>query len=70
MPETVSTPASPTLKQYAQYVNRLRSALEKLANEATGFLSQADPNRHGATNIQILQKRIDEARTVLLQEAR
>lgn len=43
----------------------LYAALSRLANEASGFLSMADEQTHGHTNIAVLRQRIDEARAVL-----
>jgi hypothetical protein len=43
----------------------LVAALERLTAEATGFLSQANHNDHGWTNMRVLQLKIDEARAVL-----
>jgi hypothetical protein len=43
----------------------LLEALEKLANEASGFLAMADPLTHGFTNMAVLGMRIDTARTAL-----
>ena len=43
----------------------VRSALMRLANEASGFVSMADPNTHGHTNIAVLKLRIAEARAAL-----
>jgi hypothetical protein len=43
----------------------LVTALWKLANEATGFLSMANRESHGTTNMRVLQMRIDEARAVI-----
>lgn len=44
---------------------RLESALRQLASEAHGFLSMADREVHGNTNINVLRLRIDEARAAL-----
>jgi hypothetical protein len=46
-------------------IERLRYALLKLTNEATGFLAMADRKHHGKTNCRILGDRIDEAHEVL-----
>lgn len=40
-------------------------ALRSLKNEATGFISMADPANHGYTNINCLQNRIDGAEKAL-----
>jgi hypothetical protein len=47
-------------------VEVLQKALGNLANEAAGFLSQADPSNHGNTNMNVLRLRIDEAKAALL----
>jgi hypothetical protein len=47
----------------------VRKALEKLASEADGFLSMADPSAHGATNMKVLALRIKEARDALAPSA-
>jgi hypothetical protein len=39
----------------------LLEALKSLTNEARGFLSMADPEAHGQTNLRCLDRRIDEA---------
>lgn len=39
----------------------LYESLVKIANEAAGFVSMADPMNHGITNIRVLQTRIREA---------
>jgi hypothetical protein len=44
-----------------EQLEQLRDALWKLRNEATGFLSMADQERHGVTNMRVLKLRIDEA---------
>ncbi len=44
----------------------MRNALEKLANEASGFLAMAETETHGRTNMTVLQLRIDEARLALM----
>lgn len=43
----------------------LYDALESLTNEASGFLSMADPANHGNTNIAVLRERIEQARAAL-----
>ena len=43
----------------------LVAALEKLTAEAIGFVSMADRNAHGNTNINVMNLRIDVARAVL-----
>lgn len=48
---------------------RLREALLKLANEASGFRSMADINRHGVTNMRVLGDRITAAFDVLARAA-
>ena len=61
------------MNAYAAYVNegreqlieRLTEILRKLANEASGFRSMADIERHGATNMRILGDRITEAFDIL-----
>jgi hypothetical protein len=45
----------------------LAEALRKLANEASGFRSMADINRHGATNMKVLGDRVTEAFEALAQ---
>jgi hypothetical protein len=42
-----------------------RQALAELANEASGFLSVADVETHGHTNIAVLQLKIGAARECL-----
>lgn len=44
---------------------RLLQTLTSLRNEARGFLSQANEQDHGYTNIQCLQNRIDDASRVI-----
>lgn len=39
----------------------MKEALKSLANEAAGFMSMADPEAHGQTNLRCLQRRIDAA---------
>lgn len=46
----------------------LRLALLRLANEASGFKSMADPFTHEHTNIAVLGLRIDEARALLAKQ--
>ncbi len=41
------------------------TALSKLTNEASGFLSMAEPSVHGYTNMAVLNCRIKRAREVL-----
>lgn len=48
-------------------VEKLREGLRKLANEASGFMSMADPADHGVSNMNILNMRINEARALLLE---
>jgi predicted RNase H-like nuclease (RuvC/YqgF family) len=43
----------------------LLQTLTSLRNEARGFLSQANEQDHGHTNIQCLQNRIDDASRVI-----
>lgn len=43
----------------------LVEALLKLSNEAHGFLSMADTDTHGYTNIAVLRQRIEEAHAAL-----
>lgn len=42
-------------------VKELEDALHKLEREAAGFLSMADKESHGYTNMQVLQHWIDNA---------
>lgn len=46
-------------------VRELEGALLRLSNEAHGFLSMADRETHGVTNMNVLRLRIDEARAAL-----
>lgn len=60
--------ARPTLLQRKVLRARiadLESALSKLAHEAQGFCSMADPAVHGSTNIAVLKLRIREAQETL-----
>lgn len=43
----------------------LVQALRSLRNEAAGFLAMADPVAHGQTNLNCLQRRIDQADNAL-----
>lgn len=47
----------------------LCKALQKLSNEASGFLALSDIERHGQTNSRILRDRIEEARDLLKADA-
>ena len=52
-------------KNKIKLIQSLRVLLDsnhKLANEAQGFLSLANPDDHGHTNIECLRMRIDKAR--------
>lgn len=52
----------------AQHRNAyLITALQKLANEAASFLSMADRQVHGNTNMSVLALRIEEGVTALLK---
>ena len=49
-------------------LEKLREALRKLKNEAHGFLSMADVDTHGATNMRVLRLRIAEAESALSEK--
>ena len=51
-------------------ITHLRKALERLANEAEGFLGTGEPAANGRTNINALRRRIEEARVALAQQER
>lgn len=51
-----------------EQARRMREALTKLANEAHGFVSMSEPERHGWTNIHVLEDRIAEAKRALAEE--
>ncbi len=53
------------LEQRDCVIEELMDAANKLANEASGFLSMANRNDHGTTNMQVLQHWIDNARQAL-----
>ena len=63
----LGTATSEYLLKAQDYGVRLAKALRKLANEAAGFLSLSDIQRHGMTNSRILRDRIEEARGLLLK---
>lgn len=50
----------------AEENERLRTALNRLANEAAGFLQMADRETHGNTNMRVLEERIQEGRDALV----
>lgn len=45
--------------------DELLAALRSLTNEAKGFISMADSNSHGVTNVRVFQLRIDESTALL-----
>lgn len=47
----------------------LEGALRSLKNEASGFVSMAEPATHGHTNIAVLRRKIEDANEVLLAAA-
>lgn len=62
------TPGSLTQERLREMRERtldMTEALERLANEASGFLSMADRSTHGVTNMNVLRLRIDEARAAI-----
>lgn len=50
-------------------IAHLEDALRNLTNEAQGFLSMAEKETHGQTNINVLQLRIKEAKEALDEKA-
>lgn len=53
------------LEKERQKVKGLVEALRSLTNEASGFLSQANPYDHGHTNMEVMRLRIQKAREAL-----
>ncbi len=52
-------------ERFAGLARELLEMLRRLANEANGFLSMADPETHGYTNTAILRQQIGAARALI-----
>ncbi len=52
-------------ERFAELARELLEMLRRLASEANGFLSMADPDTHGYTNTAILRQQIGAARALI-----